>query len=124
MAGTNHKARRRLLQPAKAQDAVMFIFRKARGNRRADTVARHVGDDCLACKGNGRRREDFGAVGLLIDGERSKATSNDESHGNRGRFTKLAKRTRPIQQKVAQRVAVPCVEFKVLRKSWNHFTEV
>ena len=50
MAGANHEARRGLLQPAKAQDAVMFISGKARGDRRANTVARHIGDDCLACK--------------------------------------------------------------------------
>lgn len=72
MAGANHEARRGLLQPAKAQDAVMFISGKARGDRRANTVARHIGDDCLACKAT-----DVYViidVRMSIDGETTKAT--------------------------------------------------
>lgn len=62
MAGANHEAGRGLLKPAKAQDAVMFVSRKARGDRRANTIARHVRDYCLAWKGNKRARKKLSGV--------------------------------------------------------------
>lgn len=98
MAGANHEARRGLLKPAKAQDAVMFISGKARGYRRANTVACHIGDDCLACKGNGRTREFGKGCACQSMARQAKRRVTINLNDNRGTCINPPKTYRPIQQ--------------------------